>query len=454
MDLTRGPVLKSLLIFAIPIILTNLLQQLYHTADMVVVGNWASDPTAALAAVGATTSVTGLCLNLFVGLAVGVNVVCAKLYGAKQEKELSRAMHTSVYLAALCGVGIGVFGFLCSRVILEWIGTPPDVLDDATLYMQIVFLGQPGSLVYNFGASILRAHGDTKRPMRILMTTGLINVFLNLLLVVVFSLDAAGVALATAVSNYLSAAAILWILFSPRGEYGLRFSRIRLEKETREIAAVGIPSGLNSIMFSVPKVIIVTALNTLGATALAADSSSHNVETLLYQIIAGFCAACVSFVGQNRGAERYDRIDRLWRSAVTFTTVFYVAVGIVLCPFAKSVMMLFSDDGAVLTLGAVRIYIICCTYALYAFPEICIAFLRGIGKAGVSSALNVLCVCLPRVVWILCVFFTFRTGDVVFDYALLVFCYPISWALSGIAQFLCYRYYRKRLCHEKRLCVK
>ncbi len=445
MDLTQGSILKKMLIFAIPIILTNLFQQFYQVADMMVVGNFAQDSTKSLAAVGATTSVTGLCLNLFIGLGVGVNVVCARLFGAKREEELRRAMHTSVILAVLCGVGIGVFGLLFSRPLLEWIGAPAEVIEEAALYMKIIFLGQTGSIVYNFGASILRSHGDTKRPMYILLVTGLVNVAMNFFLVYYFHLDSTGVALATVAAYYLSAMAVLWILFSPRGEYRLRISRLSLGKEVLSIASVGIPSGLNSIMFSIPKVIIVSALNTLGATVLAADSSSHNVETILYQVIAGFCAACVSFVAQNYGAQNFRRIDRLWRIAMLISLVFFALVGVVLYPIAEYVMKLFADQDQVLALGAVRIHIVCCTYILYVFPEICIAFLRGLGKTTVSSALNILCVCIPRILWITCVFFTFRTGEIAYDYALLLLCYPVSWALSGVAQCICYRCYRRTL---------
>ena len=338
MDLTRGSVLKSLLLFAIPIVLTNILQQLYHAADMIVVGNFAQDSTASLAAVGSTNSITALCLNLFVGLAVGANVVCAKLFGARKEEELRRAMHTSILLAALCGVGIGLFGFFTARTLLIWTSVPETVLNEATLYMQIIFLGQPGSIVYNFGASILRSHGDTKRPMYILMTTGLVNVLLNVLFVAVFHLDAAGVALATIIANYLSAGAVLWILFHPEGEFRLRVSELRIGRAVRPIASVGIPSGLNSMLFSFSNVIIVVALNTLGETVLAANSAAHNVDAMLYQIILAISSACISFVGQNVGAKRYDRVDRLWKIAMTITAGFFFTLSLVIFPLAGSIM--------------------------------------------------------------------------------------------------------------------
>lgn len=448
MDLTQGSVLKNLLIFAIPIILTNILQQLYHAADMIVVGNFSEDSTASLAAVGATTSITALCLNLFVGLAVGANVICARLYGAKKDEDLRRAMHTSVLLAALCGIGIAVFGVLCSRTLLQWTGAPADVIDEATLYMQIIFLGQPGSIVYNFGAGILRAHGDTKRPMYILMTSGLINVLLNLLFVIAFHLDAAGVALATVTSYYLSATAVLWILFSPKGEFRLRIPELRLGGEVRSIAGVGIPSGLNSMLFSLSNVIIVVALNSLGGAVLAGNSAAHNVDAMLYQILVAFYTACISFVGQNCGAKRYDRVDKLWKTALLVSFLFFLIFDALLCLFSEQVMHLFSQDPEVIRLGALRICVLCGAYAIYVFPEISIGCVRGMGKSVLPSALNVVCICVPRIIWVMFVFSGLKNGDAYHDYGLLLWCYPISWALSGIAQVICYRYYRKRLGRE------
>ena len=448
MDLTQGSILKNLLIFAIPIVLTNILQQLYHAADMIVVGNFAENSTASLAAVGATTSITALCLNLFVGLAVGANVVCARLFGAQKHEDLRRAMHTSVFLAALCGIGIAVLGTLSARTLLEWTGAPADVIDEATTYMQIIFLGQPGSIVYNFCAGILRSHGDTKRPMYILMISGLINVLLNLVFVIAFHLDAAGVALATVVSYYLSAGAALWILFSPRGEFRLSISELRLGREVGSIASVGIPSGLNSMLFSISNVIIVVALNTLGGAALAGNSAAHNVDAMLYQILVAFYTACISFAGQNFGAKRFDRIDKLWKTAILVTFLFFVGLDAVLCLFSEEVMHLFSQDPQVISLGALRMKILCGTYAIYVFPEISIGCARGMGKSVLTSVLNVICICVPRILWVAFVFTALKTGDPYHDYGVLLWCYPISWALSGVAQVLCYRYYRSRLSRE------
>ena len=314
--------------------------------------------------------------------------------------------------------------------------------------MQIIFLGQPGSIVYNFGASILRSHGDTKRPMYILMVTGLINVFLNLLFVIVFHLDAAGVALATVTSHYLSAGVVLWILFHPRGDFCLRFSELRLGREVKPIASVGIPSGLNSMLFSLSNVIIVVALNTLGEAVLAANSAAHNVDAMLYQIILAVYSACISFVGQNVGAKKYDRVDRLWRSAMLISIGFFACLSLLLYPLAAQMMKLFTSDPEVIAYGALRVRIICCTYPIYVLPEICIGCVRGMGKSTLPSALNVIGICAPRILWVTFVFSALKTGVLMHDYSVLLWCYPLSWGISGIFQFFCYRYYRKRLDRE------
>ncbi|MBE6712207.1 MAG: MATE family efflux transporter [Ruminococcaceae bacterium] len=455
-DLTQGSVLKKMLIFAIPIIFTNLLQQLYHTADMAVVGNCADEPTIAMAAVGSTTAITALCLNLFLGLAVGANVVCARLYGAKQETELRRAMHTSLLLAAVCGIGIGILGVIFAEHLLALTGTPVGVVrEQGALYMRIIFLGQPGSLLYNFGAGILRSHGDTKRPMYILMTSGLVNVILNFIFVLAFNMESAGVALATVISYYLSAAAVLWILFSPHGEFRLRLSELSLGKAVRPIAGVGIPSGLNSMVFSLSNVIIVAALNKLGKDVLAANSAAHNVDAILYQVLVAFYTACISFAGQNYGAKKYDRIDKLWKTATLMAISLFLVIGVISVFSAPWIMRLFTREDPVVLLGAARIAILCGSYAIYVIPELSIGCMRGMGKSVLPSALNVVCICVPRIIWVLLAYPALAIGGadptfetLLHDYKILLWCYPISWAISGVAQFFCYRYYRKKLNRE------
>ena len=445
MDLTRGPVMKNLLIFAFPILLSNLLQQLYQSADVIVVGNFASDPTVSLAAVGSTASITNLFLNLFLGLAVGANVVCANLYGSGDREAVRRAMHSSILIAAVSGVVIGIAGFLATPFLLEKVmDSPKDVIGQATDYMQIIFLGQPGSLVFNFGAGILRSHGDTKRPMYILSATGIVNVVLNLVFIVFFGWDAAGVALATTVSVYISAGVILYILFSPRGEYRLTGKELRLsKKETVDIVKIGVPCGLNGIVFSLSNVVIVKALNQLGSSVLAANSAASNVDTVTYQILAAFYSAAVSFAGQNYGAKNLKRIDRLLVWSIVLSVSFVLFADVFLFAFPKFFLGLFTKEATVISIGSARMFMMGSGYVIYCISEMAIGCSRGMGKSLIPTVLNAFFICGPRIIWVLLAYPSLTNGDPAHDYVMLLLCYPISWALSAVAQIISYICYRK-----------
>lgn len=446
MDLTRGSVAKNLLIFTIPILLTNLLQQLYQSADIVVVGNFASDPTVSLAAVGSTASITNLFLNLFLGLAIGANVVCANLFGAGDREALRRAMHSSILLAAVGGVLIGIAGYCATPFLLkEVMRSPEDVIGQATDYMRIIFLGQPGSLVFNFGAGILRSRGDTKRPMYILSATGVVNVLLNLVFVACFGWDAAGVALATVISMYVSAAVVLWILFHSQGEYHLSFKELRLAKrETLNIVKIGIPCGLNGIVFSVSNVVIVKGLNALGSTVLAGNSAASNVDTITYQILTAFYSAAVSFAGQNYGAKNLKRIDKLLAWAIGLSISFVLVADVFLFAFPNFFLRLFTKDAAVAAVGISRVYIMGSGYVIYCISEITIGCTRGMGKSLMPTVLNAFFICVPRILWVLAIYPHLANGVPAHDYVMLLWCYPISWTLSAIAQLGSYFYYRNQ----------
>ena len=445
-DLTQGSVAKKLTVFAIPILLANLLQQLYQSADVIIVGNFASDPTVSLAAVGSTASITNLFLNLFLGLAVGANVVCANLFGSGNHESLRRAMHSSILLAAISGVGIGLIGYLATPFLLdEVMHSPKDVIGQATDYMQIVFLGQPGSLVFNFGAGILRSHGDTKRPMYILFATGLINVILNMVFVIGLGMDAAGVALATIISLYLSAAAVLFILFHPRGEYHLTLSELRFSrKETGDIVKIGVPCGLNGIIFSLSNVVIVKALNNLGASVLAGNSAASNVDTVTYQILNAFYSAAVSFAGQNYGAKNLKRIDKLLAWSCALSIGFVLLADVFLFSFPEFFLSLFTKDAAVASIGISRMYMMGSGYVIYCISEMAIGCCRGMGKSLVTTILNAFFICVPRIIWVLVVYPVLLSGSPARDYVTLLWCYPISWTLSAIAQVITYIVYRKK----------
>lgn len=441
MNLTKGSVVKQMLLFAFPIMLGNILQQLYNVADRVVVGQFAANGEVALAAVGATSSAILLILGLFNGMAVGVNVICANFLGARKEKELRQSMHTSVMVAALSGLAVGLVGVLASKGILLLMATPTDVLEPATLYMQIYFMGVPASLVYNFGAGILRAHGDTKRPMYILMISGLINVALNLLLVIVCKRGVDGVAIATAVSQLVSAVVVLWILFNPKDQYKLTVKELKVhKKQLFSIIRIGVPSGLGGMVFSTSNVILQSSVNSFNsAVIIAGKTAAGDIAALVYQIESALYSTCVSFSGQCYGAREYKRIDKLVLWSTLICIGCYVVMGVVCTFFAQPLVALFNSNPEVIEVGIVLLLLQVWGYIIYAPSEMFLGCLRGMKQAIVPTLLNLLGVCLPRLLWIWFVFPYNRT------ILMLYLCYPISWLISTVLQGAYYIIYRKKL---------
>lgn len=439
MDLTEGSVLKKLLLFTIPIILGNLLQQFYTVADRVVVGQFAHNGASALAAIGATSSPINLIIGLFVGIATGNNVICANLLGAKNTTDLRKSMHTSILVGVYCGVGLLIFGILAVPAILRSMGTPDTIFDQATLYMRLYFVGVPASLVYNIGSGILRAHGDTKRPMYILMLSGLANVVLNMVLVIIFRMDVAGVAIATAISNFISAGAVLWILFRKKDQYRLTFRELSIDKtQLLAVIRIGIPSGMGSVVFSVSNVILQSSVNAFDNPAIIAGRTiAVDINSLIYQIEGALLAACVSFAGQCYGAKKMERIDELAKKGVLLSVV---GMGIFIIPtvvFSSFVTGLFNRDPEVLYYGSRLHVIINLGLFLYAPSEIFSGCSRGMKKALAPTILNIFAVCGVRILWIFLVFPRIHTVEALF------LCYPVSWALSSITQ-ACYFYYVRK----------
>jgi putative MATE family efflux protein len=437
-DLTQGPVLKGLLAFTLPLLLTNLLQQFYSAADVIVVGKFAG--STALAAVGSTSSITSLLLNFFNGLAVGANVICANLYGARRKEDLSKSMHTAILLALVCGVAVGAAGFVFAKPLLRMMNCPENVLDQASLYMRLYFTGVPASMVYNFGAGIVRAHGDTKRPMYILTATGLVNVVLNLVFVVFFHWDVAGVALATVAAQVLSAVAILVLLFAPRGGYKMRLRQVRFQRrELGMMVRVGIPCGLNGMVFSISNVILQSNVNAFGDITIAGAAAAGSITAFVYLIIASFSTACVSFAGQNYGARQYKRVDKLLVCSLV-VSMLMVAVTAVAGTFCSvPLLSLYTDETAVAVAGTPMLIIMCWSYVVYAIPEITVGCLRGLGRSSGPTVVNALCICVPRILWVMFIFPLWPTT------VMLYLCYPMSYIISAGAQVVYYRRCRREL---------
>ncbi len=443
MDLTTGSVFKKLLLFTLPILASNMIQQLYHAADVMVVGQFARDPVTALAAVGSSGAITTLILNVFLGLSIGANVACANLYGKKDHENLRKAMYTALILSVSGGIFVGIVGFVFARPLLLMTGCPSSILDEAVSYMQIIFLGQPFNLIFNFGAGILRSHGDSKRPMYILTVAGLANVVLNVFFVVLFHWDAAGVAAATSVANVLSALAVLVILFHPGGEFHLSLGEVSFSfSAMKEIARIGIPSGINGILFSISNVIMISSVNTFDEVIIAGNSAGNSVDNILFQFINSIYTAVISFSGQNYGKRDFHRIHKGLIHAILLNAGIYIFLDFFILLKPELFVGVFTDDPAIIAAGAQKVVITGAGYLIYVVSDHCNGALKGMGVAFVPTIINVLCICVTRLAWIWLVF------PMKHDFQFLLLCYPISWAISSCAQLVCYFYYRKKKITE------
>lgn len=439
-NLTEGSVAKKYIFFVIPILLSGFMQQLYNSADAVVVGKFVGDT--ALAAVGATSSLTNLILNLFLGLSVGTNVVCSRFFGAGDKEALHKAIHTSILLGIISGVLLALVGLIFSGSLLRFMATPEEVIGEATLYMQIYFLGAPASMLYNFGAAVLRAAGDTKRPLYILAAAGVANVVLNLFCVIVLELGVLGVAIGTVASQLLSAVMVLWILVRNNTEFKLTFSKLRIYKnELIKIAATGIPAGLNGIMFNISNVIIQTAINSFGKVAMAGSVASGNIENFVFLVINSAEQGVITFVGQNMGAKKPKRVNMVIKTGLLSTLVGVGVLSALVIIFSEELLGLFVKDASqtgIIKVGVMKMAVVVSSYCLLVPSSTYGAALKGMGSALACMVVNSVCVCLTRIVWILAILPLKRTITMLF------FAYPVSWAISSIVMFVVYIIIRKK----------
>lgn len=429
LDLTNGPVLGKLLQFVLPILLSNLLQHFYNAADKIVVGQFAENGKFALAAVGAASPACTMLVTLLSGISLGSNITCANLKGARKFKDLRNTMHTSVLISAAVGAILCVLGLLFSKPLLQSMSTPEGALEMSVTYMRIYFLGIPFLMIYNFGAGILRAHGDAKRPMAILALSGVINVGLNLLFVCVFHMSAGGVALATAVAQLVSAVRVIWILFDPKDEYKLSIKELKIHKHhANNIIRLGVPCSMNGLVFSVSNVMIQSTVNELGTNVLAGNVAADGITGLIYQVLIAFYSGAISFTGQCCGAKKYKRIDQMLVASIVSCLSILLVVNLFSTFFPEVVLKLFNDDPAVIKEGIPKLMIIGWGYMLYAVSEIFLGTLRGMGKSNIPTIINVMCICGFRLFWIFAIYHPFLNDGV----QQLYMCYPISYVLSVV----------------------
>lgn len=431
LDMTNGPFLKKILIFSVPLMLTGLLQLAYNTADVVVVGRFVGKE--ALAAVGSTGSLVNLFLNVFLGLSMGSGVTVARHIGERDDKKIHKCVHTAISLSLVCGVFVGILGFFGSSVMLRLMNAPEDVIDLASLYLKIYFLGSPGLLAYNFGASIVRSTGDTKRPLYILTFAGLVNVVLNLVLIIVFKLGVSGVAIATIVSQYISAVLIFVNLTKMPNACRLMFGKLRFYKdELKSILRLGLPAGIQNSLFSVSNVIIQSTVNSFGSVAMAGIAAGSNYDSYVYTCTNAIAQTTMTFSSQNMGAKKYSNIGRIYRHCIIITIIIGVAMGGVGCIFGDFIVSLFSDDPEVVAIGADRLLLVMPFYFFCSLMDVAASQIRGMGKSFEPMIVSLLGACGIRIFWI---FFILPLDKTLTN---LYWAYPVSWAVTFFAQFIMY----------------
>lgn len=426
-DLTEGPLFSQIFFYALPMMLTGILQLLYNAADTVVVGQFSDDPTTSLAAVGSTGALTNLILNLVLGLSAGTSVVVAQAYGAKNKRDVESAVHTSIAVSIIGGIVFGAIGVIGARSFLGLMGSPADVIGKASLYMRICFLGTPANIIYNFGSSILRATGDTKRPLVILSSTGIVNVVLNLFFCIVFNMDVAGVALATIISQYLSAVAVIYILM--KSDDCIRFvpKNLRIDKGmAQKIVRIGLPSGIQGCMFSISNVLIQSAVNIFPNEVIAGNTVGSNLEGFTYTVMNSFHHATLAFSGQNYGAKKYHRLNKiLFYSLIQVTTV-GLLFGFGELLLGRQLASIYNDEPAIIEAAVYRMRMILPAYFLCGVMEVLVGQLRGMGYSFVPMLSSVFGACIFRSAWILTVFKIYETQFILY------ISYPISWLLTVV----------------------
>ena len=448
-DMCNGPLLGKLLIFSLPLMLSGILQLLFNAADLIVVGQFATNSKTALAAVGSTGSLTNLIINVFIGLSVGSNVLVARFYGAKRNDEVNRVVHTSIMISIIFGIFLAFFGVATARYLLELMDTPEDVLDQATLYMRIYFAGMPVIMLYNFGSAILRAIGDTKRPLYYLLIAGIVNVILNLIFVIQFHLDVAGVAIATVISQAISAALIVLSLTKSDGPCRLNLQKLRIHKtELLRMAQIGLPAGFQGAIFSISNVLIQSSINSFGSTAMAGSTASANIEGFVYTAMNTFHHTAVNFTSQNLGAHKFDRIKKSILLNIVLVSIVGILLGGGAYLLGPELLRIYNKDAEVVSYGMIRLLYVCVPYFLCGIMDTLVGGIRGMGVSVLPMFTSLIGACGLRILWIYTIFQWDRTLPVLF------LSYPVTWLITALAHTVCCIIVYRRIVRHAGVTVK
>lgn len=428
-DVTQGPLFKKTLLYTIPIILTSILQLLFNAADLIVVG---SASEIYVAAVGATGAVTNLIVNLFIGLGSGISVVTAQSLGARDYKSTQNTVHTAIPLAIIGGGFLTIVGVFIATPMLKAMGTPEDVIEYSAIYMRLYFCGMIPNLIYNFGAAILRATGDTKGPLYYLTIAGVINVILNFVFVKAFKMTVDGVAVATVISQSVSAMLVLYALIKRDDACRFDIKAMRLEKNALwQILKIGVPAGFQSALYSITNVMIQASINSFGSAAMAGIAAANNIDGFGYVAVNAFYHTALNFTGQNVGAKKYDRIKKVYAINVACVICSGIIIGLIFCLFGKNLINLYSvNDSEGVYFGMTRIFIVGTTYFLCGIVDVTTGTVRGMGSSLLPMLNSIIGICGVRLLWVFTVFEAFHTPEILF------IAYPISWGVTFISGFI------------------
>lgn len=439
-DFTSGSIGKKMIKFAMPLMFSSILQLLFNAADIIVVGRFAGDEC--VAAVGSTTSLINLIVNLFIGLSVGANVMVANFFGARKVNDLSETVHTAITVSVISGCILSVIGFFFAPEILKLMNTPADVIGLATIYMKTYFLGMPFMMLYNFSAAILRAVGDTKRPLYFLSAAGIINVALNLVFVIVFKWQVFGVAFATIISQVVSSLLVLRCLIKEESEIRVNLKKLKVHKDKLiRMLQIGVPSGIQGMMFSISNVVIQSSINTFDTAVVAGSAASTSVEGFAFTSINAFHQSAVSFAGQNKGAGKYDRINKILYTAWGYAFLTAVVFALAFVFLDNQLIGLYVQGEDVIKAGIERLNIIAWSYLICGFMDVTVGVIRGLGYSVMPTIVSLLGVCGIRILWVTTVFGIERFHFVETIY----YSYPISWTITFLAHLLCYIYIMHRI---------
>ena len=437
-DMCNGTIMDKLISFSLPLMLSGILQLMFNAVDIIVVGRFSGSQ--ALAAVGSTSALINVFTNLFIGISLGANVLTARFYAAGREKEVSETVHTAITLALVSGIIMALVGLVFSKGALALMGTPDDVIGLSALYMRIYFLGMPFFMLYNYGAAILRAVGDTKRPLLFLMIAGVINACLNMVLVIVFKLGVAGVAIATVISQMISCVLVLRCLCRSESSYRLRFSELGMKGYyLKQIFSVGVPAGIQSTVINFSNVLLQSSVNSFGSTAMAGYTAANNLLGFLYVSVNSITQACMSFTSQNYGVGKLKRMDRVLADCMILSVGVAVGLGCICYGFGPEILQIYTEDAEVISCGMEILAYTTITYFLCGWMDLFPGALRGMGYSAVPMVLSVIGTVGTRVVWIFGIFPYHRS------LAILFISYPASWIITIVLQVICFYFVRRRV---------